>query len=69
MQTETEFIPRDGGQPRGKDWDAFLSRQQEVLESRARDGWEFVTAVGILTAEAMREASKTAGILLYFRRT
>jgi hypothetical protein len=68
METAVEFIGREGGAPKGKDWDAFMAHQQEVIGERARDGWELLTAVGVLTVDALNMASKTAGVLLYFRR-
>ena len=68
MENETVFIPREGGVPKGKDWDTFMTLQQETLAQRSRDGWELVTALGVLMADSLREASKTAGVLLYFRK-
>ena len=68
MENEIEFISRGGGQARGKEWDAFLERQRETLAARASAGWQLVAAVGVQSAESMREASKTSGVLLYFSR-
>ena len=68
MTTETEFILRDGGAPKGKDWDNFIQNQREVLAQRASDGWELITAVGIQSVDSMNMASRTSGVVLYFRR-
>lgn len=68
MENDAVFIPREGGVPKGKDWDTFMTLQQEVLAERARDGRQLVTALGILMADSLREAPKTAGVLLYFRK-
>jgi hypothetical protein len=64
---EVVFVARSGATAGGKDWDAFMTAQSNVLAERAADGWDLVTAVDVITPAAMSEASRTAGVLLYFR--
>lgn len=68
MKQEIVYVRRKGGTAKGKDWEAFLDQQTAVLNERSGADWELVSAVGVVSAEAMREASKTSGMLLYFRK-
>jgi hypothetical protein len=64
---EVVFVPREGASPAGKDWQAFMTEQAAVLSDRAAGGWELVTALDVIAPAAMREASRTGGVMLYFR--
>jgi hypothetical protein len=66
---EVVFIPRSGATAAGKDWDTFMELQAEVLTERASGGWDLVSVLDVVTPAAMREASRTGGVMLYFRRT
>lgn len=67
MTHEVVFIRRKGGSPKGKDWNAFLDQQAAVLNERSTDGWELISTVGVISAQAM-ETAATSGMLLYFRK-
>lgn len=66
IEYHIEFVSREGDNPKGKDWDAFIVRQSELLTSLGSEGWRLLAAVPVEFAPAM--TSKFVGVLMYFGR-
>lgn len=56
---EMVFVKREGNQPLGGMWAAFLEEQQRILDDYGSRGWQLVATVPVLKVTL-------EGVLLYF---
>ncbi len=66
IEYQVKWVARGGNQPNGKDWDTFLSAQEETLSAMGKDNWQLTSTLPVNYVGS--QGTTLGGVLLYFQR-
>lgn len=66
IDSDVVLVQRKGHSCKGKDWDQFILRQQEMIQEYGTRGWRLNTAAAI--SQGFERRTTFQGVLLYFTR-